>query len=172
MASLLGCWIFSIIFQLPYLQYNTTAERVSNGTVVFLATSTCLSSPGRFIMKFTPYTSISLDIIFITLVMFLNGFITDLLRRQRRKTKAASEHLEQAHSSRSCSHCSLFTLSAGSSMASLGLLLFQDSLNPTLRAASSEVSAECCPASITHPVPMSLCSATRKSGNTSLKPKM
>ncbi|KAM6071913.1 LOW QUALITY PROTEIN: olfactory receptor class A-like protein 4 [Theristicus caerulescens] len=29
---LAGCWIFSIVFQLPYLQYNTTAERISSET--------------------------------------------------------------------------------------------------------------------------------------------
>ncbi|KAM6361762.1 LOW QUALITY PROTEIN: olfactory receptor class A-like protein 4 [Alca torda] len=87
---LAGCWIFSIIFQSPYLQYDTTAERVSNETVVCLATSTCLGSPGSFIMKFTIYTSVSLDLIFIILVIFLNGFIIDLLWRQRRKIRAAS----------------------------------------------------------------------------------
>lgn len=87
---LAGWWIFSIILQLPYLQYNTTAERISNETVLCLATSTCLSSPGSFIMKFTTYTSISLDLIFIFLVIVLNGFIIDLLWRQKRKVRAAS----------------------------------------------------------------------------------
>ncbi|KAM9294957.1 LOW QUALITY PROTEIN: vomeronasal type-1 receptor 4 [Morus bassanus] len=84
------CWTFSIVLQLPYLQYNTTAERISNETVVCLAASTCLSSPGSFIMKFTTYTSISLDLIFIILVIVLNGFIVDLLWRQKRKIRAAS----------------------------------------------------------------------------------
>lgn len=87
---LAGCWIFSIIFQLPYLQYNTTGERISNETIVRLATSTCLGSPGSFITKFTTYASVSLDLLFIILVTVLNGFIIDLLWRQRRKIRAAS----------------------------------------------------------------------------------
>ncbi|PKU48482.1 ddrgk domain-containing protein 1 [Limosa lapponica baueri] len=98
-----ACWIFSIIFQLPYLQYNTTAERISNETIVCLDASTCLSSPGSFIMKFTTYASVSLDLIFIILVIVLNGFITDLLWRQRRKIRAAyttgstwNKHTDQA----------------------------------------------------------------------------
>ena len=89
-SILAGCWIFSIVFQLPYLQYNTTAESISNETVACLATSTCLSSPGSFIMKFTTYASVALDLIFIILVIVLNGFIIHLLWRQRRKTRAAS----------------------------------------------------------------------------------
>ncbi|KAM7112804.1 LOW QUALITY PROTEIN: olfactory receptor class A-like protein 4 [Ciconia maguari] len=89
---LASCWIFSIVFQLPYLQCNTTAERISNETIVSLATSflSCLSSLGSFIMKFTTYASISLDLIFTILVIVLNGFIIDLLWRQRRNIKAAS----------------------------------------------------------------------------------
>lgn len=69
---LAGCWIFRIILQLPYLQHNTTAESISNEIVVCLATSTCLSSPGSFVMKFTTYTSIRLDLIFIIRVIVLN----------------------------------------------------------------------------------------------------
>lgn len=41
-------------------------------------------------MKFTTYAAVSLDLIFFILVIVLNGFIIDLLRRQRRKTRAAS----------------------------------------------------------------------------------
>ncbi|KAM6135706.1 LOW QUALITY PROTEIN: olfactory receptor class A-like protein 4 [Phoenicopterus ruber ruber] len=88
-SILAGCWIFSIIFQLPYLQCNTTAERVSNESVVCLATSTRLSSPGSFIMKFTTYAPVSLDLTFMILVIVLNGFIVDLLWRQKRKIKSA-----------------------------------------------------------------------------------
>ena len=33
-SILAGCWIFSIIFQLPYLQYNTAVERINKETSV------------------------------------------------------------------------------------------------------------------------------------------
>lgn len=48
-------------------------------------------------MKFTTYVSVSLDLIFITLAIILNGFIVNLLKRQERKMQSAHlEHVAQA----------------------------------------------------------------------------
>lgn len=98
MNSILACcWIFSIAFQIPYLQHNSTAKRTSKETVGCLPTSICLSSPWSLIMKFTTYVSVSLDLIFITLAIILNGFIVNLLKRQGRKMQSAHlEHVAQA----------------------------------------------------------------------------
>lgn len=41
-------------------------------------------------MKLATYVSVGLDLLFIALVIILNGFIMDLLWRQRRKLRAAS----------------------------------------------------------------------------------
>ncbi|XP_061440885.1 olfactory receptor class A-like protein 1 [Rhineura floridana] len=89
-STLAGCWIVSILLQIPYLQYEKTAGRRGNKTIAFLATSTCLRSTGSFAMKFTTYASVSLDLVFIMLVIVLNVFIIDLLCKHSRKVKAAS----------------------------------------------------------------------------------
>lgn len=88
-TTLVGCWIFSILLQVPYLLYEKTVNK-RNKTIAFLATSTCLSSTESFAMRFTTYASVSLDLVFVTLVIVLNGFIIDLLWKHRRKVKAAS----------------------------------------------------------------------------------
>lgn len=88
-TTLAGCWICSILLQVPYLLYEKTAHR-GNKTIAFLATSTCLKSTESFAMRFTTYASVSLDLVFVTLVIVLNGFIIDLLWKHRRKVKAAS----------------------------------------------------------------------------------
>ncbi|KAJ6658567.1 hypothetical protein lerEdw1_019955 [Lerista edwardsae] len=88
-TTLAGCWIFSILLQVPYLLYEKTKPR-ENSTIAFLATSTCLESTETFAMRFTTYASVSLDLVFVTLVIVLNGFIIDLLWKHRRKVKAAS----------------------------------------------------------------------------------
>lgn len=88
-STLVGCWLFSILLQMPYLQYEKTVER-GNKTIAFLAISTCLRSTESFAMKFTTYASVSLDFVFIILVIILNGFIIDLLCKHSRTVKAAS----------------------------------------------------------------------------------
>ncbi|XP_048364726.1 vomeronasal type-1 receptor 92-like [Sphaerodactylus townsendi] len=88
-VTLAGCWIFSIILQIPYMLYEKTADG-RNKTIAFLATSTCLRSTESFAMKFTTYASVSLDFVFIILVVVLNGFIIDLLWKHSRKVKAVS----------------------------------------------------------------------------------
>ncbi|XP_074848189.1 olfactory receptor class A-like protein 4 [Carettochelys insculpta] len=85
-SVLAGCWIFTIVFHIPYLQQDRTAEK-SNRTIDYLAITTCLSYTDTFIMKFTTYTSVSLDLIFIILVIVLNGFTIDLLCKHRRKVR-------------------------------------------------------------------------------------
>uniref|UniRef100_A0A8C3S0W5 Vomeronasal type-1 receptor n=1 Tax=Chelydra serpentina TaxID=8475 RepID=A0A8C3S0W5_CHESE len=87
-SVLVGCWIFTIVFHIPYLQHDGTAEK-TNKTIEYLAITTCLSYTGTFIMKFTTYASVSLDLIFIVLVIVLNGFTIDLLCKHRRKVRAA-----------------------------------------------------------------------------------
>lgn len=99
MNSILACcWIFSTVFQIPYLQHNTTAKRTSKETFKCLPTSICWSSPWSLIMKFITYVPVSLHLISITLVIILNGFIINLLWRQRRKMQAApcNKHTPQA----------------------------------------------------------------------------
>uniref|UniRef100_A0A8C3IK62 Vomeronasal type-1 receptor n=1 Tax=Chrysemys picta bellii TaxID=8478 RepID=A0A8C3IK62_CHRPI len=87
-SVLVGCWIFTIVFHIPYLQHGGTAEKKTNKTIEYLAITTCLSYTGTFIMKFTTYASVSLDLIFIVLVIALNGFTIDLLCKHRRKVRA------------------------------------------------------------------------------------
>ncbi|XP_067389707.1 olfactory receptor class A-like protein 4 [Emydura macquarii macquarii] len=89
-SILVGCWIFSIVFQIPYLQYDRTVESTTNKTIAYLAITTCLRYTGTFNMKFTTYASVSLDLIFIILVIILNGFTIDLLCKHRRKVRATS----------------------------------------------------------------------------------
>ncbi|CAI5784877.1 vomeronasal type-1 receptor 92-like [Podarcis lilfordi] len=88
-STLAGCWIVSIFLQIPYLQYEKTLGR-RNKTIAYLTTSTCLRSTGSFAMKFTTYASVSLDLVFVMLVIVLNVFIIDLLCKHSRKVKAAS----------------------------------------------------------------------------------
>nr|XP_014437093.1 vomeronasal type-1 receptor A14-like [Pelodiscus sinensis] len=87
-SVLAGCWIFTIIFHIPYLQQDRTADK-TNQTIEYLAITTCLSYTGTFIMKFTTYTSVSLDLIVIVLVIVLNVFTIDLLCKHRRKVRTA-----------------------------------------------------------------------------------
>ncbi|XP_038256478.1 vomeronasal type-1 receptor A14-like [Dermochelys coriacea] len=87
-SVLVGCWIFTIVFHIPYLQHDGMAEKKINKTIEYLAITTCLSYTGTFIMKFTTYASVSLDLIFIVLVIVLNGFTIDLLCKHRRKVRA------------------------------------------------------------------------------------
>lgn len=133
MNSILACcWIFSTVFQIPYLQHNTTDKRTSKETFKCLPTSICWSSPWSLIMKFITYVSVSLDLISITLVIILNGFIINLLWRQRRKMQAApcNTCLRQQTS---CLCCFPFVLCPGSAMTLHGLLWFWDSLSIALR---------------------------------------
>ncbi|XP_053109131.1 vomeronasal type-1 receptor 2 [Hemicordylus capensis] len=88
-GTLAGCWIFSILLQLPYLQYEKTVDR-RNTTIAFLAPSTCLRFTESFVMRFTTYASVSLDLVLIILVVVLNGFIIDLLCKHRMKVKDVS----------------------------------------------------------------------------------
>ncbi|XP_026578712.1 probable G-protein coupled receptor 33 [Pseudonaja textilis] len=88
-VSLIGCWVASVLLQIPYLQYEKTGGQ-RNKTIAFLATSTCLRATESFAMKFTTYTSISLDLVLILLVVILNSFIIDLLWKHHRKVKASS----------------------------------------------------------------------------------
>ncbi|XP_015262014.1 PREDICTED: vomeronasal type-1 receptor 92-like [Gekko japonicus] len=88
-VTLVGCWIISIVLQIPYMLYEKTADG-RNKTIAFLATSTCLKFTESFAMKFTTYASVSLDFVFVILVVVLNGFIIDLLWKHSRKVKAAS----------------------------------------------------------------------------------
>ncbi|XP_063166821.1 vomeronasal type-1 receptor 92 [Candoia aspera] len=87
--TLAGCWVVSVLLQVPYLQYEETGVQ-RNKSVTFLATSTCLRSTESFAMRFTTYASISLDLVLILLVIILNGFIIDLLWKHNRKVKAYS----------------------------------------------------------------------------------
>ncbi|KAF7252723.1 Olfactory receptor class A-like protein 4 [Varanus komodoensis] len=88
-GTLVSSWICSILLQIPYMQYEKTAGR-KNKTVAFLATSTCLRYTESFAMQFTTYASVSLDFVFILLVIILNGFIIDLLWKHSRKVKAST----------------------------------------------------------------------------------
>uniref|UniRef100_A0A8C5RWH2 Vomeronasal type-1 receptor n=1 Tax=Laticauda laticaudata TaxID=8630 RepID=A0A8C5RWH2_LATLA len=60
-VTLIGCWVASVLLQIPYLQYEKTGGQ-RNKTIAFLATSTCLRATESFAMKFTTYVSISLDL--------------------------------------------------------------------------------------------------------------
>ncbi|XP_013920579.1 PREDICTED: vomeronasal type-1 receptor 1-like [Thamnophis sirtalis] len=88
-GTLVGCWVASVLLQIPYLQYEKTGGQ-RNKTIAFLATSTCLKSTESFAMKFSTYASIGLDMVLILLVVVLNGFIVDLLWKHHRKVKASS----------------------------------------------------------------------------------
>ncbi|KAM6440376.1 olfactory receptor class A-like protein 1 [Liasis olivaceus] len=90
--TLAGSWMVSVLLQIPYLQYEKTGGQ-TNKTIAFLATSTCLRSTESFAMKFTTYASIGLDMVLILLVIILNGFIIDLLRKHNRKVKAVSSFI-------------------------------------------------------------------------------
>lgn len=161
------CWIFSIVFQIPYFQHNTIAKRTSKETFECLPTSICLSSPWSLIMKFTTYVSVSLDLIFITLVIILNGFIINLLWRQRRTMQAAPCN-KHASGSKYLA-CAAFHLRCVLALqwhhvgcSGLGLL------KHSFENSSLGVLLEYCLASIIHPVLMSMCLATGNS--TSLSP--
>ncbi|KAH0615736.1 hypothetical protein JD844_026131 [Phrynosoma platyrhinos] len=88
-CTLAGCWIFSILLQISYLQYENSGGR-NNETIIFLTTPTCLGCTESFAMKFTTYMSISLDLILVALVIVLNGFIIDLLCKHNRKVEATT----------------------------------------------------------------------------------
>ncbi|XP_062992139.1 vomeronasal type-1 receptor 92 [Elgaria multicarinata webbii] len=88
-GTLAGCWVCSILLQIPYMQYEKTVGK-SNNTIAFLAISTCLRYTGSFIIMFTTYVSVCLDFVFIILVIVLNGFIIDLLYKHSRKVKATT----------------------------------------------------------------------------------
>uniref|UniRef100_H9GQ48 Vomeronasal type-1 receptor n=1 Tax=Anolis carolinensis TaxID=28377 RepID=H9GQ48_ANOCA len=88
-GTLAGCWIVSILLQIPYLQYEKTTHR-DNATIIWLSTSTCLGSTESLAMKFTTYFSISLDLALVVLVIVLNCFIIDLLYKHSRKVEATT----------------------------------------------------------------------------------
>ncbi|KAK9398579.1 vomeronasal type-1 receptor 1 [Crotalus adamanteus] len=88
-GTLVGCWVVSVLMHIPYLQYNKTRLQ-RNKTIAFLASSTCLTTTDSFCIKFSTYTSISLDMVLILLVVVLNGFIIDLLWKHHRRIKASS----------------------------------------------------------------------------------
>uniref|UniRef100_A0A803TPG8 Vomeronasal type-1 receptor n=1 Tax=Anolis carolinensis TaxID=28377 RepID=A0A803TPG8_ANOCA len=77
-GTLAGCWIVSILLQIPYLQYEKTTHR-DNATIIWLSTSTCLGSTESLAMKFTTYFSISLDLALVVLVIVLNSQATKVL---------------------------------------------------------------------------------------------
>ncbi|XP_019408105.1 PREDICTED: vomeronasal type-1 receptor 92-like [Crocodylus porosus] len=89
-SILAGCWIFSILFHIPYLQNDKEIEKNTNRTIIYLGATSCIRSTGNFLTKFTTYSSVSLDLIVIILVIILNGFIINLLCKHRRKVRAVS----------------------------------------------------------------------------------
>ncbi|XP_042325656.1 vomeronasal type-1 receptor 92-like [Sceloporus undulatus] len=88
-STLAGCWIFSILLHISYLQYERTVAR-DNETIIFLTTSTCLGCAESFAMKLTTYMSITVDLILVVLVIVLNGFIIDLLYKHNRKVEVTT----------------------------------------------------------------------------------
>uniref|UniRef100_A0A8C8RTX0 Vomeronasal type-1 receptor n=1 Tax=Pelusios castaneus TaxID=367368 RepID=A0A8C8RTX0_9SAUR len=89
-SVLVGCWIFTVVFHIPYLQYDKPMDTMPNKTIAYLTITACLRYMGTFNVKFTTYTSVSLDLIFIILVIVLNCFTIDLLCKHRRKIRATS----------------------------------------------------------------------------------
>ncbi|XP_020670461.3 olfactory receptor class A-like protein 1 [Pogona vitticeps] len=88
-SILVACWIFTILLHIPYLTYDSAAVR-TNKTIVLLAISTCLTYTESSSIRYSTYVSIGLDLVLITLVVVLNGFIIDLLCKHSRKVEAVS----------------------------------------------------------------------------------
>ncbi|XP_069486335.1 olfactory receptor class A-like protein 1 [Ambystoma mexicanum] len=85
--TLAGCWIFSIVLHLPYLQYNNAVDK-SNITIVYLTSGNCLGKSANFIIKFITYTSVTMDFILILIVIVLNGFTINLICKHRRQVQS------------------------------------------------------------------------------------
>ncbi|XP_029440441.1 vomeronasal type-1 receptor 94-like [Rhinatrema bivittatum] len=84
--TIAGCWIFSIIFHIPYLLYDNMPDTY-NQTITYLTSTNCLATSDNIFIIFTTYASVSLDFILIILVIVLNVFIIDLICKHRRQVR-------------------------------------------------------------------------------------
>nr|XP_033815662.1 vomeronasal type-1 receptor 1-like [Geotrypetes seraphini] len=81
-----GCWIFSIIFHIPYLLCDSMLND-HNKTITYFISTNCLTTSKNFYIMFTTYASVSLDLIVIIIVIILNVFIIDLICKHRRQIR-------------------------------------------------------------------------------------
>ncbi|XP_030048418.1 vomeronasal type-1 receptor 1-like [Microcaecilia unicolor] len=84
--TIAGCWIFSIVFHIPYLLYDSVLNE-NNQTITYFTSTNCLTTSRNFLIMFTTYASVSLDLIVIVLVIILNVFTIDLICKHRRQVR-------------------------------------------------------------------------------------
>ncbi|CAN2388352.1 receptor [Pristimantis euphronides] len=84
--SLAGCWAISITFHMPYLLYPETLG-LRNKSSILMTSTNCIGPTQSVLLKVLTYATVSVDFLFIILVVVLNWFIIDLICRHRRQVR-------------------------------------------------------------------------------------
>ncbi|KAM9290532.1 vomeronasal type-1 receptor 105-like [Gastrophryne carolinensis] len=84
--SLAGCWVFTIIYHIPYLLYIDTAD-IRNRSNTLLTSTNCIRPLPNMQVRHLTYSTVSVDFLLIILVIILNYFTMDLICRHRRQVR-------------------------------------------------------------------------------------
>ncbi|XP_068127557.1 vomeronasal type-1 receptor 96-like [Hyperolius riggenbachi] len=84
--SLAGCWVITMTYHIPYLLYTESSSFLNKSNLRMTSTNCIGPSQSRMVSALT-YTTVSVDFIFVFLVVLLNGFTIDLICRHRRQVR-------------------------------------------------------------------------------------